>query len=58
VSFFSSSENDISLVAIEQNSAEYVLVLAAGMLVANELVLADDCTPYKCYLDYLLPHFL
>jgi hypothetical protein len=25
-------------------------VLAAGMLVADVLVLAGDCTPYKCYV--------
>jgi hypothetical protein len=33
-------------VAIKQSSAEDVL--AAGMLVADVFVLADDCTPYKC----------
>jgi hypothetical protein len=36
---------DISSVAIEQSSADDVL-LVAGMLVADVLVLADDCTPY------------
>jgi hypothetical protein len=42
---FCSSLNDISLVAIEHSSVEY---LAIGILVADVLVLTDDCTPYKC----------
>jgi hypothetical protein len=46
LAFCSSFENDLSSVAIEQRSAEDVL--AAGMLVADVLVLADDCTRYKC----------
>jgi hypothetical protein len=46
MAFCSSFDNNISSVAIEQSSAEYVL--AAGMLVADMLVLADDCTPFKC----------
>jgi hypothetical protein len=37
---------DGSSVAIQQSSAEDVL--AAGMLVADVLVLVGDCTPYKC----------
>jgi hypothetical protein len=44
--FSSSLDNVISSVAIKQSSAEYVL--AAGMLVLDVLVLADNCTPYKC----------
>jgi hypothetical protein len=32
--------------AIEQSSVEDVL--AAGLLVTDVLVLADDCTAYKC----------
>jgi hypothetical protein len=36
----------ISSFATEQSSAEGVL--AAGMLVVDVLVLADDCTLYKC----------
>jgi hypothetical protein len=39
MTFFSSF--DISLVAIQQSSVEDVL--AGGMLVADVLVLADDC---------------
>jgi hypothetical protein len=46
MAFCSSLDNDISSVAKEQSSTEYVL--AAGMLVADMLVLADDFTPYKC----------
>jgi hypothetical protein len=39
--FCCSFDNYISSVAIEQSSAE-------NMLAASMLVLADDCTPYKC----------
>jgi hypothetical protein len=47
MAFFSSFDNDFSSVAIcIASSAEDVL--AAGMLVVDVLVLADDCTPYKC----------
>jgi hypothetical protein len=45
MAFCSSFDNDISSVAIEQSSAEYVL--ATGMLVADVLVLANDSTPYQ-----------
>jgi hypothetical protein len=45
VAFCSSFDNVISSVAIEQSSVEDVL--AAGMLVADVLVVADDYTPYK-----------
>jgi hypothetical protein len=48
MAFCNSFDNDISSVAIEKSSAEDVLV--AGMLVADMLVLADDSTPYKCYI--------
>jgi hypothetical protein len=41
---FAVFENDISSVALEQSSLEDVL--AAGMLVADVLMLADDFTPY------------
>jgi hypothetical protein len=41
MAFCSSFDNEISSVAIEQSSAEYVL--ATGMLVADVLVLANDC---------------
>jgi hypothetical protein len=41
MAFCSSFDNVISSVAIEQSFAEGVL--AAGILVANVLVLADDC---------------
>jgi hypothetical protein len=43
MAFCSSFDNDISSVAIEQSSAEDML--AAGMLVTDVFVLADDCTP-------------
>jgi hypothetical protein len=43
MAFCSSFDNVISSVASEQSPAEDVL--AAGMLVADELVLADDCRP-------------
>jgi hypothetical protein len=46
MAFCSSFDNDISSVAIKQSSAEDVL--AADMLVADVLVLTDDCTPCKC----------
>jgi hypothetical protein len=48
MAFCSSFYNVISSVAMEQNSAEDML--AAGMVVADVLVLADDCTctPNKC----------
>jgi hypothetical protein len=46
MAFCISFVNVISSVAIEQSSGEDVL--AAGMLVADVLVVADDFTPYKC----------
>jgi hypothetical protein len=46
VAFCISFDNVISSDAIEQSSAEDIL--AAGMLVADVLVVADDCIPYKC----------
>jgi hypothetical protein len=45
MAFFCSFDNDISSVAKEESSVEDVL--AAGMLAADMLVLADDCKPYK-----------
>jgi hypothetical protein len=42
MAFCSSFDNDIYSVAIEQNSVEHVL--DDGMLVADVLLLADDCT--------------
>jgi hypothetical protein len=54
--YCSSFDNDISSVAKEQSYAEDVL--AVGMLVTDVLVLADDCTPYKCCIIYSLTSYL
>jgi hypothetical protein len=48
MTFCSSFDNNISSVALKQSSAEDLL--AAEMLVADVLVLADDCPAYKCWI--------
>jgi hypothetical protein len=52
MAFCSSLVNEILSVAIEQSSSEDVL--AASILVAGVLVLADDCPQCKYYIIWVL----
>jgi hypothetical protein len=53
MAFCSSFDNVISSDAIVQSSAEDML--SPGMLVANVLVLAADCTPYN-HINHIKPY--